>query len=480
MRLTKLFKTKLALLAVFLVGSGLAFVTHTPEAQAAAAFARQTGMSCTHCHTVRGPSQTAIGKMFFIQGYRMQSLWGEIRHGEPYAMGTGKEGGSFWLAESPTMYLWWRTRMIPWVKKSGDAFTDIQEKAYAALPSRWALGLGGPIGDYIGIWNEEYFQPYAERFVGCSGASPNITCNRDDHQWTSTGGNGPEYPPLNGVDYHYRFSHVEVDELDVQFQKEVGWLPPTNVVGMAVTNRGRRVPNSRGGSAITSAVGPGDSSSNGSVQLFGYNGEALLLNFTTTVGDDVSWEKRDYILTVYYWPWRNNQRDLSFDFWWTEANDAGPVVGNNPLGHANIDKGDNHSFNLRTNYVAADVGPHMLDFEINVGYGMSEMNSSDGKVEFTQFSIDPGIRYFYNRTYGFQLTPSLPNLIREQKVLGKTYKYKNKTTWSGEFWYAMQPNALWYFSWAQQGGGIYCPSCTPATQAPPRGMSYTILFELNY
>jgi hypothetical protein len=493
MRFKNLLITKLALL---LVGSGLAFMMYTPEAQAAAAFARQTGMSCTHCHTVRGPSQTAIGKMFFIQGYRLQSLWGEITHGDRWTFGTGREGGSFWLPETPTVYLWWRTRAIPWVMNTGEAFSDEEETSWATIPSRWALGLGGPVGDYVSIWNEEYFQPYTESFevtVECDvddigGAGTSFECDGEtgEHSWDSTGGNGPEYPPADdpngeGIGYHYRFSHVEVDELDVLFHKEVSWLPPSNIFGLSISNRGRRVPNNRGGSAITSGVGPNVSAENGSVHLVMYDGGSWYFDFGVLPGNDVSWEERDYALGIYWWPWRNNQKDLAFDFYYQDVNDGNPARARDPLGALNVDQDKNQSLNLDINYIAADVGPHMLDFEIAFGYGWAEYQSTNGKVEYTRIAIDPGIRYFYNRTYGFQYTGSFPDIKDEQKVAGNTYKYKNKVTQDWEFFYALQPNCLWYFSASQEGGGDYCPSClTGATEPGPRGWNFSILFELNY
>jgi hypothetical protein len=494
MRFKNLLITKLALL---LVGSGLAFVMYTPEAFASAAFARQTGMSCTHCHTVRGPSQTAIGKMFFIQGYRLQSLWGEITHGDRWTFGTGREGGSFWLAETPTIYLWWRTRTIPWTMQSGDAFPEEGQTSWATIPSRWALGLGGPIGDYVSIWNEEYFQPYTESFevtVECDvddigGAGTSFECDGEtgEHSWDATGGNGPEYPPADdpngeGIGYHYRFSHVEVDELDVLFHKEVSWLPPSNVFGLSVTNRGNRMPNNRGGSSIAGGAGTGGSTENGSVQVVLYDGGSWYFNYAAYVGEDVSWKEHDNFLGIAYWPWRNNQRDLMFQLELVDANDAGVSRTRDPLGALNVDQNKNYSANLIVNYVMADVGPHTLDFEFYLGYGWEEYESANGKVEYTEIVFDPGIRYFYNRTFGFTFEPQLPAIKDEQKVQGKTYKYKNKFDWELETYYVLQPNCLWYFTIAKAGGGDYCPDClTGPTSAPSTdGYRYSILFELNY
>src|SRR4051812_4528061 len=72
----------MAAFAVCLLAGGSA-----PAAEASGAFARQTGMSCFACHT-RPPSMTAIGKRFFLQGYRTPHVRETIEHGEP-----GSDGG---------------------------------------------------------------------------------------------------------------------------------------------------------------------------------------------------------------------------------------------------------------------------------------------------------------------------------------------------------------------------------------------------
>jgi hypothetical protein len=480
-------KAKIITLVFSFIGSMVFWASYAPEAQASAAFARQTGMSCTHCHTVRAPSMTAIGKMFFIQGYRTH-IYSEMEHGPRGVIGSGKEGGSFRLSEQAIQYFWFRTRAIPWRKSVGDAFSSDEESSFAEIPSRFALGFGGPIGDYVSIWNEEYFQPYTETFE-CEVDIGDESATCEDHEWDATGGNSPEYPPSGGDGtYHWRFSHVEVDELDIVVGKEVGFLPPGNRVDLLISNRGRNYPNARGGSAITNGVGRVGSGNNGSVGLRAYNGSWLWGSLQFLPGNDVAWgdgsdgdnsNGHDTLLTLYFWPWRQNQNDLSFDLYFADNRDTTPIRTRNPLGNTNHLE-DSYSVNLRTNWVMADVGPHMLDTEITLGYAWEKYSSSDGDVEWTGAIIDPGFRYFWNRTYGIQVEVSLPFLIYEQEVGGETYEYDNNVTWDIELFYAMQPNALWYITFSQAGGGVYCDDCPAGPAEPDDGWTYWLLLELNY
>jgi hypothetical protein len=253
------------------------------------------------------------------------------------------------------------------------------------------------------------------------------------------------------------------------------------VVGFNISNRGRRVPNFRGGSAITSATGSSGSANNGSVGFQMYNGGAWYGNFQILPGNDVAWDEYDTVLTLYYWPWRQNQKDLSFDFWWANVHDANPSASRNPLNQANRLRGG-HSLNLRSNYVMADVGPHMLDTEVNIGWATQEYTSAGGDVTWNATRISPGLRYFWNRTFGFQVQLNLPYIQYEQKIGGQSYDYTNRFTTSWEFFYAMAPNVLWYFVWDQDGGGVYCKECPVASlnNKPQTGGQLNMLVELNY
>jgi hypothetical protein len=182
-------------LAIATTGVIAGLVAHAGTASATAAFARQTGMSCTACHTVRAPSMTATGKQFFIQGFRTPQLNAVVEHGPEGALGSGKEGAHLKLADTAGQYFWLRTRLRPYQQNFGDAFTGQEKQSFSELPQRFAFGFAGPIGDYVSIWNEEYIQPYTESFdVNCEpvenlGDTPQ--CEAGDHSWEETGGNQP-------------------------------------------------------------------------------------------------------------------------------------------------------------------------------------------------------------------------------------------------------------------------------------------------
>jgi hypothetical protein len=125
------FKGKLMAWTLSFLGGIVTMLYLAPEVQASGAFARQTGMSCTHCHTVRAPSMAAIGKMFHIQGYRFPHIYSENQHGEPGSIGTGKEGGSLKLTEQAIQYFWFRTRMRPFHQNYGNNYTAEEKKPFA-------------------------------------------------------------------------------------------------------------------------------------------------------------------------------------------------------------------------------------------------------------------------------------------------------------------------------------------------------------
>jgi hypothetical protein len=253
------------------------------------------------------------------------------------------------------------------------------------------------------------------------------------------------------------------------------------VVGINLSNRGAHRVNARGGSALTSAVGGAGFSDNGSVGAQIYNGSWLYANVQMLVGEDVSWEKYDTNVNVFFWPWRKNQKDLSFELSYTDLKDARATARRNPLNQANTFQ-DGKSANLRTALTIADAGSHTFDSEVTVGWGKEDYDSSGGDVQWTGMNVSPGFRYYYNRTFGVQARFNLPYLKYEQLMHNVTYTYTNRTTVDVELHYAMAANVLWSLNMTQAGGGLYCEDCPDmaATTKPLTGRSVFGVLELNY
>lgn len=423
---------------------------YAPDVQASAAFARQTGMSCFACHT-RPPSMTAIGKRFFLQGYRVPHIRETIEHGEP-----GSDGGRLNLPLDELQ--WWRIRSSPLIKRQGRLDVDPanRDKWFSTLVQRFSWGVVGPIGDYVSLWNEIYYQPYdddPDRFTpGGAGARGN---SRGD----------------------WRQSTVEVDELEIVFGTELKFLNPGNFFGFNFSDRGYRKVQNRGGTGIHSTLS-GAGADNGGVGIFGFWDDKYYVNLHVMPGNSVNWDKKDTQFNIGWWPLNSQQNDLYIDFLYTNARDSNPTASRTAFGTTNAkNKGD--AYDLRLQYIKADWGVHTIDTEIGIGYIKEQNNSGLASANhFKAMRTSGGARYWYNRTYGGEIlfTKWLKYEETSDRTGATVVWTRPPIQWAYGLLYQLAANVLFSLEYRETKGG----PLRPGQAIPNRFETIELKLEINF
>jgi hypothetical protein len=433
----------LALLGGALIGG------YSGDAQASAAFARQTGMSCFACHT-RPPSMTAIGKRFFLQGYRAPSVRQTVEHGEP-----GSDGGRMNITLDEMQ--WWRIRSTPLIQEKGKPTVDPNNKdKWFTMPiQRFSWGVAGPIGDYVSLWNEIYYQPYD--------ASPDRF---------APGGSGPGANSRG----NWRQSTVEVDELEIVIGKELPWFLPGNYFGWAISDRGYRKVQNRGGTGLHATVS-GAGADNGGMGIFGFWNDKYYVNLHFMPGTSVNWNRKDVQFNVGWWPRNTQQDDLFMDVLYTVSKDSDPTRGTSGFGFTNA-KDEGRAFDFRVQYIKADWGVHTIDTEWGIGYVKDRnhdiANDAVGNV-FRGMRTSGGARYWYNRRFGGEILYTRWLKYEEtSNQTGQTLKYIRKPAVSYGALYQLAANTLFSFEIRQTVGNPFL------TTAPAEYRTRELKLEINF
>lgn len=397
--------------AAFALVTGVVAGLHSPEASATTSFARQTGYSCFACHT-RYPSLTAIGKRFFMQGYRTPNIRPQLEHGA-----RGSWGGdrlSYPLEE----YQWWRLRISPFTKEKGREYRDPNnnEKWFALLPERVSWGATGPLGDHLGMFLEVYYSPIEAPESG-----------------------------FNNARGEFRESLVEFDELELVWGTEPTWATPGSWVGFYMNNRGYRKVNNRGGTSIYGSQS-GAYTNSGSIGLHAFLNDHFYSTFAVLPGRNKNWDKRDFQFNFAWWPLNQMQNDLWVEFLYTKVEDNPTATLRNSVFGGSNTRSTSKAYDLRVSYTVADLGPHTFDGEVGIGTTEEDYNSGTIRAsEFKGTRTGAGFRYWYNRTYGFEFIAS-KWLTYEESRAGQAVKLNRpKTSLAIGFMYFMATNQLWSF-----------------------------------
>jgi hypothetical protein len=435
----------MAAFAVCLLAGGYA-----PDADASGAFARQTGMSCFACHT-RPPSMTAIGKRFFLQGYRTPHVRETIEHGEP-----GSDGGRMKIGLDELQ--WWRIRSSPLIQRKGrlDVDPENRDKWFSTLVQRFSWGVVGPIGDYVSLWNEIYYQPYdddPDRFVP-GGAGPRGNSRGD-----------------------WRQSTVEVDELEIVFGTELKGLAPGNFFGFNFSDRGYRKVQNRGGTGIHASLS-GANADNGGVGIFGFWDDKYYVNLHVMPGTSVNWDKKDTQFNVGWWPFSSQQNDLWVDFLYTNAKDSNPTSSRTSFGTTNI-KNSGEAYDIRLQYIKADWGMHTIDTEIGIGTIKEKNNQGLPSANtFKATRTSGGGRYWYNRTYGGEIL--FTKWLKYEETSDRTGQNVAWTRppiqWAYGLLYQLAANVLFSFEYRETKGG----PIRPGQPTPNRFETLELKLEINF
>ena len=413
----------------FALAAGALGAGYSTEAQATTSFARQTGFSCFACHT-RYPSLTAVGKRYFLNGYRTPNIRPQLEHGT-----RGSWGGdrlSYPLEE----YQWWRLRISPFTKEKGRIYTnpDNNEKWFALLPERVSWGASGPIGDHLGMYLEVYYSP---------------------HEAPESG--------FNNARGEFRDSKTEFDELELVWGTELPALKPGNWVGFYMNNRGYRKVNNRGGTAIYGHIS-GAFTNNGSIGLHAFDGDHFYGTLAILPGRSKNWDKKDIQLNLDWWVFNEQQNDLWLKFLYTDVKDnSSPTRAQSAFGGPNNVRTSSKAYDFLLTYTKADWGPHTFDGEWGVGTITEKLNSGTSREgEFKGTRTGGGFRYWYNRTYGFEMIMSKWLKYEEQRG-GVTREYaRPRMNFAYGFMYFMATNQLWSFQIEDNYGNPAVPGQDPA------------------
>ena len=417
--------------AIALIG-GFVMTTYTPEANAVVSFARQTGMSCFACHT-RPPSLTAVGMRFFIQGYRIPHIRETLEHGEQ-----GEHGGRINI--STDHYQWWRIRSTPLRKRAGreDVNPANRDKWFSTLVERFSWGFGGPIGDYVGVYNEIYYQAVSDdpdRFVP-PGASATGADSRGD----------------------WRNAVVEVDELEIVFGMELQALNPGNYFAFYMNDRGYRKVNNRGGTGIYGSLSGADADAGG-VGVYGFWNDKWYVNLHVMPGASPNWDKKEVQFNVAWWPLNSQQNNLWLEFLYTDSRDGGPTASRTSFGTTNT-KNKGRAYDFRLIWQAVDWGIHTIDTEVGIGKIKEDNNAGLASAnKFEGVRTGGGGRYWYNRKYGAELIFSKWLTYEEtSSVTGATVEWRRPPIqWAYGVMYQVAANILWSLEYIQNKGGPIRP-----------------------
>ena len=377
------------------------------DAEAVAAFARQTGMNCNSCHIGTYnivPNFTRTGRLFAMRGYQVPYVRERLHaEGDTGNSNEQEKYGGDYLALNWTDFF--SARLISEFARGGEDASGKSLDTKSSPINRMSLFFSGAITDWLGVWTE----------IGYLGNNSLRTVT-DGRQNEQSGVNFFAYDEYRinaswdfGKNSFYGFSlGNEHPNVGGQFQYP---LPLPDLWG-----------NGQGG------VGRSLDMANLSAFLF-YNDRWYLQAAGVTGADNTNWsDGRNFYANVSYDWFRKTRNDLwliaeyytgnDFPSIMTRTKDSfvcpddcppgvsdqnlsisntpGDVIVNAPVERVR----DFDSFRLSLEHSAADRGSHTW-YAATTFLTMTQNFESGGKVEDTQMAAY--LRYFFQRSYGVEV-----------------------------------------------------------------------------
>ena len=377
------------------------------DAEAVAAFARQTGMNCNSCHIGTYnivPNFTRTGRLFAMRGYQVPYVRERLHaEGDTGDDNEQEKYGGDYLALNWTDFF--SARLISEFARGGEDASGKSLDTKSSPINRMSLFFSGAITDWLGVWTE----------IGYLGNNSLRTVT-DGRQNEQSGVNFFAYDEYRinaswdfGKNSFYGFSMGnEHPNVGGQFQYP---LPLPDLWG-----------NGQGG------VGRSLDMANLSAFLF-YDDRWYLQVAGVTGADNTNWsDGNNFYANVSYDWFRKTRNDLwliaeyyagnDFPSIMTRTKDSflcpddcppgvsdqnlsisntpGDVIVNAPLERVR----DFDSFRLSLEHSAADRGSHTW-YAATTLMTMKQNFESGAKVEDTQMGAY--LRYFYQRTYGVEV-----------------------------------------------------------------------------
>jgi hypothetical protein len=377
------------------------------DAEAVAAFARQTGMNCNSCHIGTYnivPNFTRTGRLFAMRGYQVPYVRERLHaEGDTGNNNEQEKYGGDYLALNWTDFF--SARLISEFARGGEDASGRSLDTKSSPINRMSLFFSGAITDWLGVWTE----------IGYLGNNSLRTVT-DGRQNEQSGVNFFAYDEYRvnaswdfGKNSFYGFSlGNEHPNVGGQFQYP---LPLPDLWG-----------NGQGG------VGRSLDMANLSAFMF-YDDRWYLQVAGVTGADNTNWSDGNNLYANVSYDWfRKTRNDLwliaeyyagnDFPSIMTRTKDSflcpddcppgvsdqnlsisntpGDVIVNAPLERVR----DFDSFRLSLEHSAADRGSHTW-YAATTFLTMTQNFESGGKVEDTQMAAY--LRYFFQRTYGVEV-----------------------------------------------------------------------------
>jgi len=491
-----LFKYLLVCAGVLVSALWLSTATAMPS------YARQTGMDCNSCHIGFDavPYFTRTGRLFIMKGFHQpNSVRGKLRETGFDAQGndTPEYGGNY-LALNWNDF--WSVRFISTFLAGGYTAGQGKNNTTSTAVSRIAMYFTGPITDWLGLWTE----------IGYLG----------NNSFTAQSGPGQGYPT--------NLNTFADDEYRLTASKDIG---DNSFIAAAI---GSEYPD-----AISEFVFPiflitpwsygqggvGKEYSTTAFSFYGFFDNHYFAQFSPITGDyDNSWSNghNNYVSLAYNGiPGTGDTYNReSMDMWWELTGNWGNNVGsmvnphktsficttnpcpagisdsNNALSFTNTQgshiptiadiaafdpttTGENpnssNAWRFAWHNSVADMGNHSWFAGADIA---AEHQSFPNGARATYEGIGGGIRYFYNRTYGFEVGVQHPIYYDYTSSTGTgsvAYSISAPNTWN--------LSLLWIPAMNINIALNYSPS-SPAeirgSDSPGRSYSYSFLIDYGF
>jgi hypothetical protein len=483
---------KLALIGAVLMMSGF----WLSVANAMPSYARQTGMDCNSCHIGFDsvPYFTRTGRLFIMRGFHQpNSVRGKLRETGFDAAGndTPEYGGNY-LALNWTDF--WSMRMIStFISDSGGP--NGKGKATSTPVSRISMFFTGPITDWLGLWTE----------IGYLG----------NNAFNSVQNTNAGYPTNLNVfaDDEYRLTASRMIGPDSFIAAAFGSEYP-DAINEFVFPTYLQTPFNYGQGGI------GKEYETGAFSFYGFFHNHFFIQYSPITGDyDNSWSNghNNYFMIAYDGiPGTGDAFNIeSNDLWWTFesvwGNNVGSMVnpyktsfictGTCPAGITDSDNALSFTSTLGSNL------PEISDLKTVNGTGIETSNNSDAFKLSVQSSVadrgnnswyaavdvdgihqsyvsgakaqqdgfGAGIRYFYNRTYGFEVGVHKDFSYSYWDSSDVKYTVSTPVGWNINFLWvpAMNMNIALTYSRSQ-------PSVIYAADNPGQSYSYSLLLDYGF
>ncbi len=382
------------------------------ETQAMPSFARQTGMVCNSCHvgTDNVPNFTRTGRIFAMRGYTRPIIREKLRTDGQTIDGELQYGGDYLSLNWMDFFA---MRLVSEVAAGGKSNEGVKNDVTSKPLARMAMFYTGPITDWLGLWTEIAY----------------LGNNDLDSVSASTNCGGGTCVGPTGLNL---FAY---DEYRLSTSRTVG---ENSFIGMSLGNEPGDVvsqfvfPGATGAYSYfsTGQGGSGSSMDHATLSLHALWDDRWWTQVAFNSGqNNLSWSNGwNQYYALAYDMFRQTDNDLWLSIEYQRGNDTSSILASNKysyicptvcpagvtdsqfsitttlggtpvVGAPNESVSKYHTYRAMAQHVVADKGPHSWSAAL-IFTGIKQDFNSGGSAKHD--SMGAIVRYFYNRTYGFE------------------------------------------------------------------------------